>query len=92
PATQAMPFPVQQSHPTRIAGVQMQTYFDWICIDYVWSLVACPVLAVPAGLAPDGMPVGLQVMGPPRSEAALLAFGAWLERELWPAAQVIDPR
>lgn len=92
PATQAMPFAAQQSHPTRIAGEEMRSYFDWISINYVWSLVACPVLAVPAGLAPDGMPVGLQVMGPPRSEAALLAFGAWLERELWPAPGVIDPR
>lgn len=91
PATQAMPFPAEVNHPTVVAGVPMQTYFDWISIDYVWSLVACPVLALPMGRAPDGMPVGLQVMGPPRSEAALLAFGAWLERELWPAAAVVDP-
>lgn len=93
PATQAMPFAVEQPHPTQVAGVQMASYFDWISISYLWSLVACPVLAVPAGLAPGGLPVGLQVMGPPRSEAALLSFGAWLERELWPAAgQVVDPR
>lgn len=91
PATQAMPFDAAQRHPTEIAGVRMDTYFDWISIDYVWSLVGCPVLAVPAGMGPGGQPVGLQVMGPPRSEARLLAFGAWLERELWPPAVVIDP-
>jgi amidase len=91
PATQAMPFDARQSYPTEIAGVRMETYFDWISIDYLWSLVGCPVLAVPAGLGPSGQPVGLQVMGPPRSEARLLAFGAWLERELWPSATVVDP-
>jgi Asp-tRNA(Asn)/Glu-tRNA(Gln) amidotransferase A subunit family amidase len=35
--------------------------------------------------------VGVQIMGPPRSEARLLAFGAWWEREICPPAAVLDP-
>jgi len=92
PATQVLPFPVEQRWPREIDGVAMTSYLDWISINYVWSLVGCPVLAIPIGTSASGLPVGLQVMGPPRSEAALLAFGAWIERELWPAAKVIDPR
>ncbi len=92
PATQALPFPHTQRYPTAIDGVAMASYVDWISIDYVWSLVGCPVLAMPAGKSAAGLPVGLQIMGRPRSEAALLAFGAWIERELGTAAVPTDPR
>ncbi len=91
PATQAMPFPAHEAWPREIDGVAMTTYFDWFVIAYVWSLVGCPVLALPLGRGASGLPVGVQIMGPPRSEAALLSFGAWWEREICPPAQVVDP-
>ncbi|WP_179106913.1 amidase [Variovorax sp. KK3] len=91
PATQAMPFPVETRWPTDIGGVRLTDYVDWILIDYAWSLVACPVLALPVGRSASGLPVGLQVMGPPRSEAALLRFGAWIERELATPTAPVDP-
>jgi len=34
----------------------------------------------------------IQIMGPSRSEAALLRFGAWIERELGSQTAPIDPR
>ncbi len=91
PAMQAMPFPVEQPWVTRIGDSVLDDYIDWIGIDYVWSLVGCPVLALPAGRAPNGLPVGLQVMARPRAEAALLAFGAWIERELGGPALPVTP-
>jgi amidase len=39
-----------------------------------------PALAVPAGFAADGFPVGAQLVGPPDSEPLLLAAGAQLQR------------
>jgi amidase len=91
PATQAMPFPAEQMHPATIDGVPSASYFHWFTIAYVWSLVGCPVLALPLGRGASGLPIGVQIMGPPRSEAQLLAFGAWWEREICPPAEVIDP-
>lgn len=91
PATQALPFPVEQPWVTRIGDTPLDDYVDWIGIDYVWSLVGCPVLAIPAGRTASGMPVGLQVMARPRAEVQLLAFGAWIERELGGPARPIDP-
>lgn len=91
PSTQAMPFPFGERYPRVIDGEPMTTYFDWITIDYMWSLVGCPLLALPIGATANGLPVGVQIMGPPRSEARLLAFGAWWEREVYPPAQVINP-
>jgi amidase len=91
PATQAMPFPVEQPYVTRIGDTVLDDYIDWIGIDYVWSLVGCPVLALPAGRARDGLLVGLQVMARPRAEASLLAFGAWMEREFGGPARPVTP-
>jgi amidase len=91
PATQAMPFPVEQGWPREVDGEPMAHYTDWFTIAYVWSLVGCPLLALPLGRGPSGLPIGVQVMGPPRSEAQLLALGAWWEREVCPPARVADP-
>ena len=40
-----------------------------------------PVLAVPCGFAPDGLPVGLQIAGRPGDEATPFAIGMAYERE-----------
>jgi amidase len=51
-----------------------------------WNLTGQPAIAVPAGSAEDGMPVGLQLVGRPGEEATLIALAAQLEAELdWPA-------
>jgi len=39
-----------------------------------------PAVAVPAGFAGDGFPVGVQLVGPPDSEARLISLSAQLER------------
>ena len=91
PATQAMPFAVETPWPREIGVRQLDDYVDWMLIDYAWSLVACPVLALPVGFSASGLPVGIQVMGPPRSEPALLRFGAWIEREVGSLGVPIGP-
>jgi len=93
PAMQAKPFPVEKTYVDAIAGKKMKTYIDWIAITFAISVTGCPALAVPAGFGADGLPVGLQIMGPPRSEARLLAAGKQLEDMLGIAEQLpIDPR
>ena len=62
-------------------------------IAYAITLTACPALSLPCGFTADGLPVGLQIIGPPRGEAKLLAAAAMLEDELGLAGSVpIDPR
>lgn len=44
-----------------------------------FNLAGVPCLTLPMGLAPSGAPLGLQLIGPDLSEAALLAAGAGYE-------------
>jgi amidase len=72
PATQVPPFDAGLEYPTSVAGQPMHTYLDWMRSAYLVSATGCPALSVPAGFTPDGLPVGLQMVGPHRGEFALL--------------------
>jgi amidase len=74
PTVAVPPFPVTQNYPDTIAGRPMQTYIDWIAPTFVLSLAGLPVASVPAGLDGEGLPVGLQIVGPPRGEENTLAL------------------
>jgi Asp-tRNA(Asn)/Glu-tRNA(Gln) amidotransferase A subunit family amidase len=47
-----------------------------------WSFTGLPTVSVPAGWAPDGLPLALQFIGRPWSEARLLMAAAWCEDRL----------
>ena len=46
------------------------------------DLSGTPAISIPCGLAPDGLPVGFQIMGRLRDEATVLRAAATLERDL----------
>jgi len=79
PCTAVPPFPVEQNYPESIAGRAMNTYIDWIAPTFVLSLTGLPVACVPAGLDASGLPVGLQIVGRPRSEEAVLALAGRIQ-------------
>ncbi|MBC8355564.1 MAG: amidase [Planctomycetes bacterium] len=47
-----------------------------------WSYAGVPSVTIPCGLASDGMPCGLQLVGPRNSEARLLQAAAWCEERI----------
>jgi aspartyl-tRNA(Asn)/glutamyl-tRNA(Gln) amidotransferase subunit A len=47
-----------------------------------WSYTGMPTVSLPCGLASNGMPVALQLVGRPWEEAELLAAAAWCEAAL----------
>lgn len=77
PVSQVPPFPVEMEYPTEIAGVAQGSYIDWMRSAYLISAFGHPALSVPAGFTPDGLPIGLQLVGRHRGELALLqaAYG-----------------
>ncbi len=80
PTAAVSPFPHQEWAPTAIDGQPLAAYYHWIAITYGLSLTGHPVIAVPCGLDPHGMPFGIQIMGPRRSDRFLLGVAAALER------------
>jgi Asp-tRNA(Asn)/Glu-tRNA(Gln) amidotransferase A subunit family amidase len=46
----------------------------------LWSYCGLPTVNIPCSLSPDGLPLGLQLVGWPYSEGNLLAVAAWCER------------
>jgi amidase len=63
PATQVPPFDVTQPYVTEIEGVPLPTYIDWMraCSDI--TVTGSPAISVPGGFTPEGLPVGLQIVG-----------------------------
>ena len=47
-----------------------------------WSYAGVPVVSIPCGLAADGMPVALQMVGRPREDFRLLRIAGWCERKV----------
>jgi Asp-tRNA(Asn)/Glu-tRNA(Gln) amidotransferase A subunit family amidase len=51
----------------------------------IWTLVAAPALTLPAVPGPQGLPLGLQVVGALHDDAQLLGTARWIEQALdWP--------
>lgn len=80
PTTQVLPFPVELEYPTEIAGVRQDDYLEWMRSCTLLSPTGCPSLSVPGGFTPDGLPVGLQVVGRPRADRRVLEVGHAFEQ------------
>ena len=72
PSAQVFPFDVDTPWPGEIAGTPMPTYHRWMEVVVPASLSGLPVAGVPAGLGPTGLPTGMQLIGGPRGDRALL--------------------
>jgi amidase len=79
PATIVPPYPVEQRYVAECDGVKFDSYVDWLLIASAVTLTTCPAISIPAAFTRDGLPVGIQIVGPPRGEARLLAGAKSLE-------------
>jgi amidase len=79
PATIVAPFPIEHRYVAECAGKKFDNYVQWLGIVYAITLVCCPALSLPCGFTATGLPVGLQMVAPPRGEARLLSGAKQLE-------------
>ena len=72
PSAQVWPFDAALRWPSHVAGRAMDTYHRWMEVTIYATLAGLPCISVPAGFGASGLPMGLQLIGRPQGEAALL--------------------
>ncbi len=58
----------------------MRNLVSWVYYTYPFNLTGQPAASVCAGVAPDGMPVGLQIIGRSHREDDVVSAAAAFER------------
>jgi amidase len=80
PTTQLPPFDVNTPYPTEIAGVHFDNYIDWMKSCWYISATGNPASSVPAGFTPEGLPIGLQIVGRNKQDFAVLQLAHAFEQ------------
>lgn len=76
PAAQVVPFDAGIEYPTHVDGLEMPHYLGWMRACSRLTVSAHPIAAVPGGFTPEGLPVGLQLLGAYRGDRRLLQIAA----------------
>lgn len=79
PVVQVPPFDVRQPYVTEINGVQMQNYIEWMKSCYYITVTGHPAASVPCGFTPEGLPVGIQIVGRYRDDLGVLQLAQAFE-------------
>ena len=65
--------------PAEINGEAIDRLIGW-CMTYLINFIGYPAATVPAGLADNGLPVGMQIVGRRYADADVIAASAQFER------------
>lgn len=82
PTTQVLPFDIRQPYVTEIEGVKMNSYIEWMKSCYYITMVETPAISLPCGFTPEGLPIGLQIVGRHRDEWSVLQMAYAFEQSV----------
>lgn len=91
PTVGCMPRPVEIEWIDQINGVKLTNYMDWLRFAFLATTTGLPAISIPVGRSPEGMPIGLQLIGPPRGEGKLLRVARAVEIVVGGPFGPIDP-
>jgi amidase len=80
PTTQLPAFDVTMPYPKELAGVKLENYIDWMKSCWYISATGNPAASVPAGFTPEGLPVGLQIVGRNNADFSVLQMAYAFEQ------------
>jgi Asp-tRNA(Asn)/Glu-tRNA(Gln) amidotransferase A subunit family amidase len=79
PTSATPPFPIENPHPVEINGRPVGRMLQRSYLTYAFSVLGLPAISIPCGFTRQGLPVGLQIVGRRRGEAAVLRAAAAFE-------------
>ena len=88
PSAQVWPFDAAMRWPQQINGVEMDTYHRWMEVTIYATFAGLPAISIPAGFNAQGLPMGLQLIGKPQADLAVLQLATAYE----PTAQEVLTR
>lgn len=80
PTVPISPFPWEQLALTEMNGETLRNYYHWLAPTYGISITGHPAISIPCGVDRNGMPFGLQVVGPHRGDRFVLGVAHALEQ------------
>jgi amidase len=80
PAAQVPPFDADMDWVREINGIAMPTYIDWMAVCCMISVTGLPTISVPGGFTKEGLPIGVQIVGKPKGDLALLRLAQAFEK------------
>ena len=85
PVNQVPPFDINQRWIQEINGVKMESYIDWMKSCYYITVTGQPAISVPCGFTPEGLPVGMQIVGRHHDDFGVLQLAHAFEQatEFW---------
>jgi amidase len=91
PTAQVWPFDAALPWPHTIAGREMDTYHRWMEVVIYATFAGLPCISVPVGFSFTGLPMGMQLIGRPRDDLAVLQLAHAYEQTAQDVL-VIKPR
>ena len=72
PTAQVLPFPVEEQWVREIDGKPMADYLEWMTSCWLITVTGHPAVSVPCGFSPEGLPIGVQIVGRYRDDFGVL--------------------
>ena len=91
PGATVSPFPKEDHYVSVIDGEEQSTYVAWAGLTNALSTTGNPVVCLPCGKDEEGMPFGFQIVGPRRSDVAMLKIAKALEGAFAGTAGLAQP-
>jgi amidase len=79
PTSAVPPFSIEQPHVLEVNGRPVGKAMQRSHLTYAFSVLGLPAISIPCGFTRAGLPVGLQIVGKRRGEAAVLRAAAAFE-------------
>lgn len=80
PTVPISPFPWEQLYLTHMNGEELRNYYHWLAPTYGITITGHPAISIPCGVDENGMPFGLQVIGPHKGDRFVLGVAHALEQ------------